>query len=125
MLFNISDYNVGLAFYLFIFCISFLFFIFKRKISSFLDPLLYLLLWISANLSFLFLFSFKYGITEIWILFLMAFLSYSFLLLFSIDNIKKRELKAKNFIFYTFKNEQKLLLFYIISFILLIYSKKE
>lgn len=125
-MFDISNYNIYIALYSFILNFIFLYTLFKNNITSIIDPFVGHILWISANLSFLFIFLIKYGINEIWILFIITFLEYIFFLYIFINKLIKKKPKMQTPIFLINKMEDyKIVFIYIFLMILYIYSKED
>lgn len=123
-MFDINNYNIYFALLSFILNFIFLYILFKNNIISIIDPFVQHILWISANISFLFVFFIKYGINEIWVLFLITFLEYVFFLY--INNLKEKKLTTQTSISLINKNkDQKVVFIYILLIILYIYSKED
>ena len=120
-MFDINNYNI-VALFSIIIVFTFLIIVYLRnKISSVLDPLMYEIVWLSSNISFLIVFSFTKGVNPFAVIFLFSFLLYIVLLNKLLISNKTRYYKRV----LIHINTKKTFLVYIISVILLIYAKQD
>lgn len=120
-MFNIANYNIVALFSIIIVFSFFIIVYLRNKISSMLDPLMYEIVWLSSNISFLIVFSFTKGVNPFAVIFLFSFLLYIVLLNKLLISNKIRYSKRILMHVYT----KKTFLVYMISIILLIYAKQD
>ena len=120
-MFDIKNYDIYTAFISFIIAFSLLFFLFRKKSIGVIDPLTYHLLWISGNIAFLIAYIEKYGLAYISVLFFLIFIIYTSIILYL---IKPVHIKYTLSISSEKNKKGKIFFLYIVSIIILLYSKK-
>jgi len=120
-MFNITNYNTVALFIVLIINFTLISFYLKNKITSIIDPLVYEILWLSSNISFLLVFSFQYGFNPFSIIFLFSFFLYIFILKKQLISNNVRYFKKVKIVI----NKNKIFLVYVMSLALLLYSKVD
>jgi membrane protein len=120
-MFDIKNYDIYTAFVSFIIVFSLLFFLFRKKSIGIIDPLTYHLLWISGNIAFLIAYTEKCGLAYISVLFFLIFIIYTIIILYL---IKPLHIKYTLSVSLGKEMKKKLFFLYIVSIIILLYSKK-
>lgn len=123
-MFNIYNYNLYLVYSIFIINFVLLYILFYNKLTSFIDPLTYHLLWISTQLSFLIVFIIKYGLTK----FKLFFLGVIFFYIFSYNLFLRKNIHIKtkniNQMFSSEKISKKIIRLFLALFIIFLFVKR-
>lgn len=82
MLFDIFEYNISLALFIYFLSLFLLFVIFKKQIITLADPLLFHLLWLSSQIAFFVIYAEHNLITSVYIIFVISLITYLSSLIF-------------------------------------------
>lgn len=97
MLFDIFEYNLELALITYAVVFILLFVFYKSLITSYADPLVFHLLWLSSQITFFVIYADKSGTSYVYFLFLMSIISYTFALFLFCKHYEKVKVRITNY----------------------------
>ncbi|GAB3506000.1 hypothetical protein GCM10027341_38470 [Spirosoma knui] len=115
-----EKYNVVVVLIALIGVLSILFLIFKKNISSLIDPIVFHFIWCASCTALLIGYVYKHGISSSVIIFILSFVLYILFLWFFLKNSSNRKIDIKNY-----ESISKIESLYLLALVLTIYSKVD